>query len=487
MTAGVPPYALVRQHFEFPPKVEDRDFQIEHINAQAPLPRFGLYWEVGTGKTFALTCIILYKKLVSSVPLQAVVLMPPILTTQWRRWIESITDRRTGRRLTAVEYKGAPNVRKQLNLNADFLLMSTQIFKKDYEYLTSVFEHRTLVVGVDEATSIKNTETDNHRKVRDFAVGRDLGLLTGTPLSKPMDAYAYIKLISPTVYRSLRHFEALHVAKRDFFGNVVEWANLEMLRENLMLNSSRVLKEQAQPYLKKPIYDQVPYRLDPKHQKLYDTLAEEQLLILEDGGKIDATQANRLYTMLQQIICNPGHFSGDPNMHSAAHEILDTMLDDISADTVGGQKLIVYALFNMTHDGLATYLEPYGAVSCYGKVPMKRQIENLERFKHDPACRVAALHPESAGVGVDGLQGVCSNVLFMELPTAQRPFTQGVGRVYRDGQDVRPLIRMPMAERTIQVRLKNQLLANDALVNKVQGGFKDLRDAIYGDQELEAA
>jgi SNF2 family DNA or RNA helicase len=488
MTSGIPPYALVRQHFEFPPNVEDRQFQIEWINALAPLSRSGHWAEVGTGKTFAATCCALYKKLIAGRHVPVIVLMPPILTRQWRRWLESITDRRTGQRLRALEYKGTPRQRKQHDLRRpDFILMSIQVFKRDFDYLTHVFEHDpALVVTVDEATSVKNPGSDNYKRVRDFSVGRDLQLLTGTPLSRPGDAYAYIKLISPQVYRNQTHFDALHVEKRDFFGHVTRWANLEFLRENLLLNSVRVLKEEAQPHLKKPQYDPRPFALEPEHAALYKRLADEQILLLDDGGKIDATSSNRLYTMLQQIICNPGHFSGDPNMRSAAHEMLDVTLDELNVGEPDGQKLIVFCIYNMTNAGLGQYLKPYGAVQCYGKISVKRQIDNIEQFKQDPECRVAILHPVSAGQGTDGLQQVCSAAHWMEYSTVPKDFTQGVGRLYRDGQPNKPLIRVPMAEGTIQVRLQNQLLNTDALVNRVQGGYQDLREAIYGDPQLEA-
>lgn len=487
MTSGIPPYALVRQHFEFPPYIEDRDFVIEAVNALAPLSRVGWWAEVGTGKTLMATCFVLTKKLLSPTPITAIVLMPPILTRQWRRWLESIKDRRTGKPLSTLEYKGTPRQRQQHNLNKyEFVLMSLQVFKKDYEHLYRTFEHATVVMTVDEATSIKNPGSDNHKMVRDFSVGRDLQLLTGTPLSKPGDAYAYIKLKNPTVYRNIGHFESLHVEKRDFWGNVTRWSNLDFLRENLMLNSVRILKEQAQPYLKKPVYDPRLYSLEPEHAKLYKQLAEEQILLLEGGGKIDATSTNRLYTMLQQIICNPGHFSGDPNMRSAAHEMLDVTLDELNVGEPDGEKLLVFALYNMTNAGLLEYLKPYGAVACYGQIPMKRQIENIERFKDDPECCVAVLHPGSAGQGTDGLQKVCSAGIFMECPTIGWHFTQAVGRLYRDGQEKKPLIRIPIAEGTIQVRLQKSLLDNDALVNRVQGGFQDLRDAIFGDPQPEA-
>ncbi len=482
MTTGIPPYALIRQHFEFPPNVEDRDFQIEWINALAPLPRSGHWAEVGTGKTFAATCCVLYKKLLSSRRRYCIVLMPPILIRQWRRWLEKIKHRATGGPLQVIEYRGTPKKRRELPVTkTEFILMSMQVFKNDFDYLMGLFEHEDVDVLVDEATSVKNIESDNFKRTRDFSEGRNLLLLTGTPLSKPGDAYAYVKLISPTVYRNHRHFEALHVEEKDFFGNVTKWANLDFLRENLLLNSVRVLKERALPYLKKPLYIPLRYQLEPEHQALYERLAEEQLLLLENGGKIDATTPTKLYNALQQIVCNPGHFSGDENMRSAAHEMLDQTIDELNVgDPVNGEKLIVSANYRMTNRGLLQYLQAYNAVGLYGEISQKQQEINKERFVEDDECRIVCVQPSSAGYGTDGWQAVCSNEIFMEFPMIPKDFHQVVGRVDRDGQTTAPQIRLPIAEKTIQVKLHNDVLNKDELVNKVQPAMQDLREAIYG-------
>lgn len=310
---------------------------------------------------------------------------------------------------------------------------------------------------------------------------RDLMLLTGTPLSQPGDGYAYVKLISPEVYRSQQHFEQLHVGQRDFFDNVVRWENLEFLAENLLLNSMRVYQRDALPFLEEPQYLPIVYELDPAHKALYNQLANELLIETEAGGKIDATVKARLYTYTQQIVVNPGHFSGDPNMRSAAHELIDTVLAEINcADPVDGSKIIIFANYRMTNRGLLEYLAPYGAVGCYSEVSQAHQQRNLERFIEDPKCRIMCAHPLSAGYGLDGLEMVCADALFIEEPIVPKDFNQAVGRLVRGKQTRTPRIRIAIAEGTIQVRLHRQLLEKDALVNSVQGGWKDLKDAIYG-------
>lgn len=471
----ISPYDVVTSKYDLPFPLWD--LQIEAINDLAPRTRSGLYAEVGTGKTVMSTVAALFKKL--SNPQQTtstIVIMPPILLTGWYRWLKRIPN------VSAVVYKGTPSERKEIKLHADFILVSLNIFKNDVAYLTTFFasNYDNVIVVVDEATSIKNSASENHKMIRDFAVGRDLMLLTGTPLSTPMDAYAYIKLVSPTIYRNKRHFENLHVAERDFFNNVKKWDNLDFLKENMEVNSWRILQSDVLKDLPPERYIPLHYSLDKEHAKLYKKLAEEQILILETGGKIDATQATRLRHCMQQIVLNPDHFLGK-EMKPAGYELLDQILLELNTESPDGHKLIIFANYKMTNRKLVEYLQPFGVVACYSEVSAAQQTKNIDRFMHDPTCRVAVLNPLSAGQGLDGLQDVCKDILFMELPIIPKDFIQAVGRLHRAGQKYSVNVRLAIAEKTIQEPLLQDVLRKDVLVNKVQRGFADLRDLIFGE------
>jgi hypothetical protein len=464
--------------------LEFKPEQAEVVNDLAPLPRAGYYCETATGKTAMSIAAALFKRLTSPRPPQIVVHMPPILLDQWYTTLtKGVVHRRTGKGLDAVVYRGSPKQRKKIDLDHDFVLMSTIVFKNDYAYLCERFGGVPTILKVDEATSIKNIETDNYKMTRDFVSTdeqKELMLLTATPLSKPGDAYAYIKLVAPQIYRNQRHFEALHVEEKDFFDKVIKWSNLDLLAENLLINSKRLLYKQVWPNADVPLFDPMPYELDADHAALYKKLADEQILLLEDGGKIDATTQQRLQTMLQQIICNPAHFSGDPNMRSAAHELLDQIIAQLQVGEPGGRKLFIFANYKMTNRGLIQYLSPFNAVGFYSEVSQREQQENLQRFLRDPKCWIGVGHPITAGYGLDGLQTVCSDVFFPESPSVAIQFNQAVGRFCRPGQTRRPHVRIGVATKTVQVRMHRNLLENDALVNRVQGSFQDLKEAIYG-------
>lgn len=323
---------------------------------------------------------------------------------------------------------------------------------------------------------LKNSASLLYRKVNTLATGNPLQLLTGTPTSKPTDAYAYIKLTTPQIYRSYGHFEALHVADRDFFGNITAYQNLGLAQQNLMLQALKRTKEEMFPGIIQPRYQVLEYDLEPRHKKLYMELAEEQLLLLGNGEKIDATTAQRLYHALQQIVVNYDFFSGNAEARSAAYDLVDQTIEETECLKPGKSKLIIWTYYKRTSASVLGYLEDCGAVGAYSGVDSNQSIR---RFMEDPKCRILVAQPMSAGMGLEP-QHVCWENLFLEHSTVPLHFAQSVGRTDRKGQKHMPTMRVAVANDTIQVPLHSRLLHNGDLVQQTEGNVKSIRDAIYG-------
>lgn len=477
------PYEAVREEFEFP--FELYPFQIKTLNQYSSdnpqeldwhYERIGLYDEAGAGKTATISHWMFHKSIVLGTR-HWVLVMPPILIPQWARWLEKIRSRRTGLSPTVTQYTGTPAQRKALDLGANFVLMSYGLLKNDFDRIAGFYANRAMGVMCDEAHAVKNIASQTHKAVRDLAEGRPLALLTGTPLTSPGDAYAYIKLIAPTIYRNKRQFDNLHIGELDDYNKVVAWKNLELLTNNMKVQTSRTLRREVNLELPKLTYTPLVYDLDPAHLKLYNRIAQEKLVEFEDGREINAISAPALYSALQQIVINWGHFEDDDTKEPAALELIDEVFSEIGPDA----KLAVVANFVRSNGYLLGKLQKYGAVALYGEVSTKVKQQAIQRFITDPGCRCIILQPQSAGFGVDGLQKVCSDMLILEAPTTAPPFHQVTARLDRDGQTSPVNCRIAIASKTVQVRMFKSLLNNDETINAIQGGYKDLKDAIYGD------
>jgi SNF2 family DNA or RNA helicase len=468
------PYEAVREELDFP--FELYPFQVESVNELGRYDRAGFYWEPGTGKTAGTTFWCLHKSLTEGID-QWLVIMPPILLLQWERWLKSVKWHHDGESPTVCVYAGTPKQRNAKSLDCDFTLMSYVIFKNDYERLTEHFSGKKVGVVCDEGHAVKNITSQNHKAVRGFAEGRPLAILTGTPLTTPMDAYAYVKLIAPGIYRNMRQFENVHIGEKDQYGTVIKWDNLDLLADNMKVQTSRILRREVQDQLPPITFTTMVYDLAPAHHKLYERIAQEKLVEFEDGREINAISTQALYSALQQVIINWAHFEEDESKEPAALELVDEVFDEIGPTA----KLAVVANFIRSNSYLSLKLAKYGAVAVYGEITPSNKQKAIKRFIEDPSCRCILLQPQSAGFGIDGLQHVCSDMLVLEAPTTAPPFYQVTARLDRDGQKNPVNCRIAVANKTVQVRMFKRLLENDATINSIQGGYKDLKDAIYGD------
>lgn len=85
----------------------------------------------------------LFKLLTGSIE-KAIVICPPILLTQWAKFLGSIQG------VSVQIYAGTPTARKQIELGkASFTLVGLQIFKRDYARFEDAFEGYQTITIVD--------------------------------------------------------------------------------------------------------------------------------------------------------------------------------------------------------------------------------------------------------------------------------------------------------------------------------------------------
>ena len=442
--------------------------QLSDIGEAIRTNTVGWYLEVGCGKTVCsiLTAIALGCS-------RNIVVTPPIILDQWAAFLKQIGE-------TDVEIYRGPKRTKNM-LQHKWVLLSHAIFRDSFEDIKAAVLPQDTCIIVDEAQALKSPSSKLFRGIRTLHLDIKLQLLSGTPTSKPEDAFAYCYLIGHS-YRSYGHWQNLHVVERDFFGKITQYRDLEDVAKRLKYNSFKRTKDEIfGPYEgTKPIYTTMPYKLDRGHQKLYKKLVEEQLLLLENGEKIDATSAVRLYHASQQIVLNWDKFSGVPTNRSTGYDLLDEVIEETECLKQTKSKLLVWTYYTATSGAVIAHLrKKFGdktIAAAYGAVDSRKGVKAI---MEDPQCRILVAQPLSVGVGLN-LQHCCSEMLFLEMSTVPAHFTQSVGRIARVGQKVKPTVRVAQALGTIQEHLLTRLMANDDLVNKVEGNLTSIRNALLG-------
>lgn len=445
------------------------ELQSKDIDEAAIHGRYLFAYEVGVGKTVVATVVATMWN-----SDHTVIVVPPILNDQWAYWLKSV-----GHSDISI-YEGPKRTLDMLNHR--WVVMSHAIFRNDYEKINKFFANKDVAVIVDEAQWLKSAKSKLYRCTNNFiGESRKILLLTGTPTSKPQDTYTYMKIKTPTIYRSFAHWEQLHVAERDIFKAITKYKNIDFLKKNFKLKASQRTKEEVFGFNLDPIFQPIRYRLSNKHQKLYEKLAEEQLLLLPDGGKVDATTSQRLRNALQQIVVNFSKYSGDPKDVSTAFDLIENTIEEVDPLNKRKSKLTIWTNYKSTTASVTQYLQnKYGSravVAAYSDADSKASIKAI---LGDEECRILVVHPRSGGVGLDGLQKVCWENLLLETPTSPIEVRQLIGRTSRTGAVHKATFRIAQAIGTLQTGMFESLLANDALASEIEWDKKSLRDEIFG-------
>ena len=468
------PMEEVLQNIDFP--FEMHDYQVEDVNTASAVKCFGLYLEPGLGKSAVSTAIGIYKLLHGFDSVLTIV--PASIISQWVEWLDSLD-------LKVTDYRGNPSERPDIPIDSDFIVMSPQIYQRDFRRFKDLkniyylIDEATVMCSVDnllfkmlrggvvkEKTYIllgnggKMPVTKNRQYSR---IMEDCCLLTGTPINTPLDAYGLISITNPKAYPNFDNFKRFHTLEEDNFGRPIAFKDTDMINKNLTENA--VIREVGDHLdLPEKIYRIIKYDLSQEHLKVYQDLIEKELVILEDGSIIDATEATKMYHLCQQFVWCPVEFKGKIE----GLDVLDTLVKDTK------QRLI----FNKYRGANDLMMKRYKAGGCYGNVSRKKQGIYVDAFKKRELETMVA-NPKSGGVGLN-LQ-VCNQVIFSELPITSNDLKQAEMRCWRQGQENTVVITLMIARKTIQTTLLRNIMNKDDVKVKTLHTKETLRNALRGE------
>jgi SWI/SNF-related matrix-associated actin-dependent regulator of chromatin subfamily A-like protein 1 len=157
------------------------------------------------------------------------------------------------------------------------------------------------------------------------------------------------------------------------------------------------------------------------------------------------------------------------------------------------QKLVVFAMHIEAQESL--YRRFKGAARIVASDSHLVRQSNIDKFIKDAGCRLLVCSLLAGGTGVDGLQEVCNNVAFIELPWTPAQALQAEDRVQRIGQTDQVTAWYLLAENTIEEEIQAMLAAKQAVCDSVLDGsevrdgsiFNELIDIMSGAPDAEKA
>ncbi len=273
-------------------------------------------------------------------------------------------------------------------------------------------------------------------KLRNLAHFRRV--MDGTPVTRGVeDLYTQLKFLHDDVhgFSSFYSYRNQYCKLRQVPGaptgvlQVVGYKNLEELQRRMDGWSMRLRSEDCLDHPER-VYAQRFVELTAEQKRFYHDMKEEFIAQLDSGEVVSVEQAVTKILRLQQLIC--GHIKLDDGRVVS----VDTNRNGeaLAAAEQIGDKVILWARFHHDIDLLKVTFKSWNPVTWDGRTSTDERADAKNRFIHDASVGAFIANPGSAGIGTDGLQTNCHNMIYYSNTFKASERWQSEARLFRDGQ-----------------------------------------------------
>lgn len=355
---------------------------------------------VGMGKT-----ITAITALTNPDTLPAVVVVQPHLQDQWDEQIKAFSNLKTH-----IVRKGKPTNLPPADV---YILKYTNIYK--WSDVLKECQVKTLVM--DEVQEIRRHESQKHQGCKQVAVDCEYVFgLSGTPVyNYGFETWTLYNVIKPGLLDDESSFRREWCGWGDRVNDPVALGTF--LRDSFayIRRTKAEVKQELQPINK------IVHTVDFDQKAIDKMQSEAKTLALSvlQGEFVERGQAARELSILVRKA------TGISKAKSVA-EYVKMILDS-------GQKVLLAGWHRDVYDIWLRELAEYNPVMYTGTESPAQKEKNKKKFI-DGESQLMIISLRS-GVGLDGLQHVCSYVVFGELDWTPSVHEQVIGRLDREGQE----------------------------------------------------
>lgn len=364
---------------------------------------FALLMEMGTGKTK--TTIDVLSDLVKRNLIDGVIVICPLaVVLNWETEFE-VHSPLTAERRRAIVMMGS-STEKALALKQGiatgcsvFITNFATLLKLEGE-LESLLRSRRMAIVVDESTFIANHKAKTSKAL--FRLGplaRARYILTGTPVDKdPLTVFGQFYFLDPNIlghhnyysfrgeYGVLRSFDFQGTGKKQ--PKVVDYKNLDRLRDRIAAHSYRVLKKDCLD-LPPKVYQTLELPMGPQQASLYQRMKKDAVVTCK-GHTVAAPLV--VTRMLRQSQITSGFL---PELDLAGRTVGVVEIEDevktpaclelVREAVANGQKFIVWSRFLRDIEKLEVLLAAEGirCVTYHGDVGTVQRQQHVDAFQAD--------------------------------------------------------------------------------------------------------
>lgn len=435
----------------FPFKTKPYDHQLRAFHLSRDKENYGLFMEMGTGKTKVLidTAAYLYQQgLIDTV----VVLAPNGVHTQWIRnelkihmpdWTNyrgfAYSSNQTKKWVAELDawkqHKGLRVV--AINIDA----MSGERGKsKGVKFAYEILGKNKCMFIIDESTRIKSSAAQRTKNVlflRQFAKYRRIA--SGAPITQGVeDLYTQLLFLSEMIlgFTSKWTFEAHYCVKKTITTNqprgteiIIGYKNLDELKHALEPHTFRVTKKECLD-LPDKVYMIREVELTPEQRKHYRELVDDLITKLDTGEIVEAPMAAVKMMKIQQVLCGFLITEEGQTIRIPSNRI--NMCMEALQEAQG--KVIVFTRFKEDIIQLAEACQRLGIgyTEYHGGTRQEDRASNIERFRDDPACKAFLVNSSAGGTGLN--LAFASTAIYYSNDFNADTRWQSEDRIHRIGQ-----------------------------------------------------
>ena len=442
----LPPEA---QHFDF--KTVPRAHQREAFNLSKDKPCFGLFLEMGLGKTKIVLDTAAYLWAHGKID-TLLITAPNGVHTQWvdeqlaqhlPDWVpcKAVIYRSEQPKWWAQEWEATLSYADGLRVVSMHIdAFSTE---KGVKFAREVLQTGHALWALDESVAIKTPGARRSKNVLKLApLAPYRRILSGAPITRGVeDLFSQLKFLSEDIlgfssfYTFRNHFCITQSIPGAPTGavQIVDYQNLDELHNKL---ASWTVRYRAQDCLDIPeritLRREVP--LTSEQRRMYSDVKEEMFAQLEGGQIVTAEHMITRLLRLQQVLC--GHLRDEEGtLHWIKTERNKVALEAAQeASAYGQSKVVIWARFQPDIDLLAETFKDWNPVTWDGRSSAEDRASAKNRFVNEPNVQAFIANPAAAGTGLDGLQHVANTMIYYSNSFKVSDRWQSEARLHRDGQ-----------------------------------------------------
>lgn len=458
-------------------------FQKAGVEYMVNHPKTLLADEMGLGKTVQALAFLEH---LDSFP--AIVVSPAIVKRVWEKEVAEWLPHRT---TSLIQGRAIPENGYE---KADLVVINYDILHYHVRPLKAQIRPKAVVF--DEIHYAKSSKAKRSKACRYLGkdIERRIGI-SGTPvLNRPSELPYQLTILGVLKrhFRSSWHFlqQYTNAAHNGFGWEFKGGKNLEELNEKLRVAGYvRRKKSEVLTELPEKIYSSQVVSISNRGE--YQEAENDIVRWIGEQAILDKEFKEEIahYSFVQQkAMMKHRRNSAEWKARSAKRLVWLTTLKRLAAigkikkvaDWVenfshSGEKLVIFAHHREVVTGLVEDLGEHRTAHLYGGMADGERRKNLDRFIEGDA-QFIVISIKAGGIGLDGLQRVASNVLFVELAWTPADHWQAEDRVHRVGQNDGVAVWYILGENTIDELLHSILVGKTSLIDATLDGADTATD-----------